>query len=123
VKRQLDTFNRKTCEMPSALRDLKRVNAIILGGGHNHPHNRAFSSADLRTTWNPSRAVDKLSGASFHRVLYLFFRERTGVCSAYRYDYASRIISALRERQWVPIGRTSDDDGNVRMLDGADWLP
>ncbi|CAM4301401.1 hypothetical protein [Corallococcus soli] len=123
VRRQLDTYSRKTCEMPTALRDLKRVNAIILGAGHNHPHNRQFSPGDLQTTWNPSRAVDKETGRSFHRALYLFFRERTGVCNAYRYDYASKVISALRDGQWIPIGRTVDDSGNIQMLDGADWLP
>ncbi|RKG94783.1 hypothetical protein D7V97_38295 [Corallococcus sp. CA053C] len=123
VKRQFDTTAQKTCEMPGTVNDPARRTVIILGGDHTHPHNRRFSRVDLSGRWYPARAVDKKTGQVFERDLYLFFKEGTGECRAYRFNYATREILALREGRWVVIGRVVNDEGRIEMLDGKDWLP
>jgi hypothetical protein len=40
----------------------------------------------------------------------------------YDYNNATRIVSALREGRWVPIGK-ADDNGDVQMFEGMEWLP
>jgi hypothetical protein len=122
-KDRQDTRDEKTCSMPEAIHDPKRLNAIITAGNHTHPHNPRFSFGDLRGTWRPARAVDPKTGRVFHRELYLFYLEKTGECRAYSYNYATRIVSALRHGQWVQIGEVYDNSGNIRMLEGKDWLP
>jgi hypothetical protein len=37
----------KTCALPSLLDDPTHRDAIIVGGSHDHPHNRRFSKPDL----------------------------------------------------------------------------
>jgi hypothetical protein len=67
--------------------------------------------------------VDKVSGKVFQRELWLFFREKSGECRIYGFNLVTRIISALRDGQWEPIGQTSDDNGNIQLFEGKDWLP
>lgn len=55
--------------------------------------------------------------------MMLFYRERTGECRAYMFNTATRTVSALRERQWVPIGEVYTRDGDIRMFAGQDWIP
>jgi hypothetical protein len=38
---------KKSCEVPNSLNDPSRKDAIILGPGHSHPHNREFSPVDM----------------------------------------------------------------------------
>ncbi|WP_224244979.1 hypothetical protein [Hyalangium gracile] len=123
VREKLDTKGSKTCSMPQALNDPSHSDAIIIGGDHTHPHNIRFSPGDLSGTWRPSRVVDKKTGRVFHRELYLLYLDGGGVCRAFGYNYVTRIVSALRERQWVQIGRVYDESGNIQMFEGKDWLP
>ena len=123
VKRQFDTTAQKTCEMPGSVTDPRHLNAIILGGDHTHPHNRRFSRVDLRGRWYPSRTVDRETRKVFERELFLFFKEWTGECSAYRLNYATREVFALREGRWVVIGRVVNDEGKFELLEGKDWIP
>ncbi|WP_224362826.1 hypothetical protein [Hyalangium versicolor] len=120
---RLDTRNAKTCSMPQALNDPSHPDAIIIGGDHTHPHNIRFSPGDLSGTWNPARAVDKKTGRVFHRELYLLYLDGSGICRVFGYNYVTRIVSALREGQWVQIAQVYDDSGNIQMLEGKDWLP
>jgi hypothetical protein len=115
----------KFCEMPRFLDDPKHKDAIILGGAHSHPNNRQFSRADMSvdSQWRPTRLLDKGTGRIFDRELLLLYRERSGECSAYGYNNTTRVVSALREGRWVPIGQVYNDDGDIRMLDGQDWVP
>jgi hypothetical protein len=116
---------RRYCELPSVLDDSTHPDAIILGGAHTHPHNRKFSPEDLsvRAHWYPTRFFDQRTQRVLDRQLLLFFREVTGECRAYAYNNATRTVAALREGRWVPIGKVYDDDGNIQMLEGQDWLP
>lgn len=115
----------KSCTLPRALSDPAHGDALILGGVHTHPHNRRFSPKDtsLRAHWNPTRLFDKGSGQIFDRNLLMFLREPTGECRAYSYNNFSRLVSALRQGKWVPIGRAYNDAGDVELLEGKDWLP
>jgi hypothetical protein len=67
--------------------------------------------------------VDKETGRVLQRELLMFYRERTGECRPYSYNNATRIISALREGKWVPIGQAYNDAGDIQMFEGQDWLP
>ncbi|MFL5349415.1 MAG: hypothetical protein ACJ8AT_31835 [Hyalangium sp.] len=67
--------------------------------------------------------ADKKTGRVFQRELFLFYRERSGECRAYSYNYATRIVAALREGKWNPIGQVSTDSGDFQMFEGKDWLP
>jgi hypothetical protein len=115
----------KTCLRPALLNDPSHPDAVTVGDAHNHTHNRRFSPQDLSAAarWYPDRVVDKHSGQVWRRQLMLFYREKTGECRAYTYDNASRVVSALRDEHWVPIGEVYDDIGNIKMYDGMDWLP
>lgn len=115
----------KYCEIPRTLLDPTHKDIVILGGAHTHPYNRKFSSKDMsiRTRWNPTRFYDKSTGRIWDRQLMVFFLEKTGECRAYRYNNATRIIEALREGQWVSIGKTYNDDGDIQLFEGQDWLP
>jgi hypothetical protein len=123
IRSRLDTRQQKTCELPRALNDLLRPDAIVTGGDHTHPHNRQFSPGDLSGQWNPPRVADSRSGRAFQRELFLFHRERSGECRAYGYSYATRIVSALREGKWVPIGQAYGSSGSIQMFEGKGWLP
>jgi hypothetical protein len=123
IKSKLDTRQQKTCEMPRVLNDVLRPDAIVTGGDHTHAHNRQFSPGDLRGHWNPPRVADKQTGRIFQRELLLFYRERSGECRAYSYNYATLVVSALREEAWVPIGQVYGDSGSIQMFEGKGWLP
>jgi hypothetical protein len=123
IRERQDTREAKTCSMPQALNDPTRVDALIAGGSHTHPHNARFSAGDLSGTWHPARAVDSRTGRIFQRELYVFHRRGDGECTAYSFNYATRIVSALRKSQWVQIGHVYDDNGNIKMLDGMGWQP
>lgn len=116
---------RKYCEIPTVLDDPEHKDAIILGGVHTHPHNREFSSKDMSTGahWHPTRFYNARTQRILERQLMMFFRERTGECRAYLYNNATRIVSALREGKWLPIGKASDEEGNIQLFEGQDWLP
>lgn len=115
----------KYCFLPATLDDPKHPTAIILGGDHSHPHNRRFSPNDLsaRTRQFPTKIVDTRSGRVFHRELFLFYREKAGQCRAYKYDYSAREVAALRDGTWVPIGMVQDDEGEIELYEGKDWVP
>ncbi len=123
IKSKLDTREQKTCEMPRALNDLFHPDATITGGDHTHSNNRQFSAGDLKGQWSPPRVADEKTGHIFQRELFLFYRERSGECRAYSYNYATRIVSALREGKWVPIGQVYGDSGSIQMFEGKEWLP
>lgn len=115
----------KSCWIPSSLDDPQHLDAIILGGGHNHPHNRRFSRPDMSEArrWVPTRIADGRTGKVLHRELLLFYRERAGECRTYKYDYAQRVVAALRDGLWVPIGSVIDDEGTLELYEGQDWAP
>lgn len=123
IRSRLDSRQQKTCEMPRALSDFLRPDAIVTGGDHTHPHNRRFSPGDLRGQWNPPRVADRKTGRVFQRELFLFHRERSGECRAYSYNYATRIVSALRGGAWIQIGQAYGDSGSIHMFEGKGWLP
>jgi hypothetical protein len=116
---------KKFCKVPRALNDPKHGDAILLGPAHGHPHNRRFSGEDLspKRQWTPTRFVDKATGRIWDSDLLLFFREPSGECRSYSYNYMSRVISALRGRQWIPIGKATGEYGEVQLFEGQDWLP
>ncbi|MCY1046564.1 hypothetical protein OV208_34995 [Corallococcus sp. bb12-1] len=115
----------KSCSVPSSLDDPQHLDAIILGRSHSHPHNRRFSRQDLgeERRWFPSRIADSRTGKVFRRELLLFYREKAGECRAYKYDYADRVVTALRDGAWVPIGAVVNDLGAIQYYDGQDWTP
>ncbi len=117
--------SKKSCIIPRVLNDPAHPDALILGGDHTHPHNRQFSSLDLRVSshWPPVRFVDPATKRVWDRQLLLFHREGTGVCLSYSYDNATRIVAALRNGRWIPIGRVYNDQGSIEMMEGMDWLP
>lgn len=123
IRSKLDTREQKSCEMPRALNDLFHPDATITGGDHTHPSSRQFSPGDLKGHWIPPRVADKQTGHVFQRELFLFYRERSGECRAYSYNYATAIVAALRDGKWIPIGQVSDDSGKFQMFEGKDWLP
>lgn len=124
-KKSLDSATTKTCLMPTSVDAPAHPDALIVGVDHTHPHNRAFSKPDLSAwiRWNPTRLYDKSTGMIWDRHMMLFYRERTGECRAYMFNTATRTVSALRERKWVPIGEVYTRDGDVRMFEGQDWIP
>ncbi|RKG73968.1 hypothetical protein D7W82_38485 [Corallococcus sp. CA049B] len=115
----------KSCLVPTKLDDPRHLDAVILGRGHNHPHNRRFSQKDMGRDreWVPSRIADSRTGKVLRRHLLLFYREKAGECRAYKFDYADREVAALRGGVWVPIGSVSDDQGNIELYKGQDWTP
>ncbi|TSC27625.1 hypothetical protein FOF48_19635 [Corallococcus sp. Z5C101001] len=42
---------------------------------------------------------------------------------AFQYDYAQRVVAALRDGLWVPIGSVIDDEGTLELYEGQDWAP
>jgi hypothetical protein len=116
---------KKSCEVPRALHDPAHPDAVLLGGGHNHTENREFSRRDtsIWAHWLPTRFVDPSTKQIWDRRLMVFFREKTGACSVYLYNNATRVVSALRAGEWVPIGQAYNDVGDVRMFEGKDWVP
>jgi proteasome lid subunit RPN8/RPN11 len=116
----------KSCAIPRALSDPNHEDAIILGGAHTHPYTPPeFSTTDMSVGahWNPTRFVDKETGRVWDRSLLMFVRDKAGQCWAYSYNNSTRIVSALREGKWVPIGKAYNDDGDLEMFDGQGWLP
>ncbi len=71
----------------------------------------------------PSKFFDPDTDRVWERELLVFYKERDGKCSAYSYDYATRIVSALRDGRWVPIGRAEGKYGSLSKFAGQDWLP
>lgn len=116
---------KKYCRIPLLLDDPSHEDAIILGGAHSHPNNRRFSREDLNVDnqWRPTRVFDKATQKVFDRELLLLYRERTGECRAYAFNNTTLVVSALREGKWVPIGKVYNDNGDIRLFDGQDWLP
>ncbi|WP_244237264.1 hypothetical protein [Corallococcus llansteffanensis] len=119
------TGRTKSCKVPSSLDDPQHLDAIILGRGHSHPHNRRFSMPDMseERRWVPTRIADARTGRVLHRELLLFYREKAGECRAYKYDYADRVVTALRGGTWVPIGVVDNDEGDIKLYEGQDWTP
>lgn len=115
----------KYCELPRALLDVEHKDVVILGGAHSHPNNRAFSNKDLsaRAHWPPSRFADPVTKRVWDRQLLMFFKEKTQECRAYTYNNATRLVSSLREGQWVAIGKVHNDAGDIEFLEGRGWLP
>ena len=124
IKNTLDGDN-KSCAIPTRLQAPIHQDALTLGGAHTHPHNRQFSPRDLsdRAHWNPTRFADKNSGQVFDRKLLMFFEEPTGECRSYSYNNFSRIVSALRQGEWIPIARVYNDRGDLKMIENMDWVP
>jgi hypothetical protein len=124
-KKKLDSTTAKTCVMPTTVDDPSHQDAIIMGFDHTHPQNRKFSKPDLTAwaRWSTTRFYDRGTGRVWDRHLMLFYREPTRACSAYMLDAATRVVSALREGRWVPIGEVYNADGDIRMFEGQDWLP
>lgn len=121
---------RKFCEVPQALNELGQRRVIVLGPAHTHPHNRELSPEDMgkgrEEGWSPlgaSRLYDKESERVWERELYAFHRSMGGRCIVYRYNYATRVVSTLREGEWVSIGRVEGRYGAIKMFEGQDWLP
>jgi hypothetical protein len=115
----------KTCALPRLLHDPHHEDSIIVGGAHSHPHNRSFSRADLSiwSNWNPTRFKSPGSGQIWDRHLMLFYREKTGACSAYLYNQSTRVVQALRDGQWKAIGKAYNDIGDIQLFEGQGWLP
>ncbi|WP_224370855.1 hypothetical protein [Hyalangium versicolor] len=113
----------KYCEMPRALRDPMHGDAVLLGGDHTHPYPQGFSKRDTssKAHWNPVRFVDPVTHQLRERQLMVFFRDRRGTCKAYNYNNATRVVTALRDGQWVSIGQ-ADDDGDIKLFEGMEWL-
>ncbi|MFL5346961.1 MAG: hypothetical protein ACJ8AT_19430 [Hyalangium sp.] len=113
----------KYCEMPQALRDPEHGDALLLGSDHTHPYPRGFSKKDLssKARWTPVRFVDPVTRQIRERDMMVFFRERTGTCKAYNFNNATRVITALRDGQWIAIGK-ADDEGDVQMFEGKGWF-
>ncbi|WNG52954.1 hypothetical protein F0U60_45740 [Archangium minus] len=122
IRGQLDPVA-KTCTLPNRLHDPSHADPILLGGAHTHPNNREFSRRDLSVAWLPVRFFDSGTGKVWDRQLMIFFREKTGECRAYNYNNSTRIVSALRDEAWVPIGEVYNDLGDFRLYEGKDWLP
>jgi hypothetical protein len=112
----------KYCEMPRALRDPMHGDAVPLGGAHTHPYPRGFSKKDTssKAHWLPVRFVDPVTRQIRDRQLMVFFHDRAGACKAYNYNNATQVVTALRDGQWVPIGK-ADDGGDVQMFEGMEW--
>jgi hypothetical protein len=53
----------------------------------------------------------------------MFFLEGSGECKVYSYNNFSRVIAALRDGQWVPIGRAYNAFGDFELYEGKDWVP
>ena len=125
IRSRLDSADIKSCALPTALSDSSNADAILLGGAHTHPHNRKFSSKDLSTAahWNPTRFADKKTGRIWDKTLLVFFREATGECRTYGYNNSTRFIQALRNGQWIVIGKVYNDDGDIELMNGHDWVP
>lgn len=116
---------RKFCTVPAALDDPSRRAVLILIRIHTHPNNRRFSDEDLSIErgWDATRLSDKTTGQVMERYLWVLYRERTGACSIHQYNYSSRVISALREGRWLPIGKVVNATGKVELFEGRDWVP
>jgi len=114
----------KSCTLPRSLSDASHPDAIILGGSHNHPHNRRFSAHDLssRVRWRPTRIADS-TGKVWERSTMLFYRENSGTCSSYLFNNQTLAVSALREGQWVEIGSVYNDRGDIQLREGMGWVP
>jgi hypothetical protein len=70
-----------------------------------------------------SQLFDKATGRIWTRELLMFYREWNGACSAYSYNYSTRVVSALRDGAWVPIGKAEGNWGFFKSLEGKGWLP
>ncbi len=113
----------KYCEIPRALNDPMHGDAVLLGSDHTHPYAQVFSRKDTSSEfhWTPVRFVDPVTRQIRDRELMVFFRSRTGECKAYNYNNATRVVTALRDGQWISIGK-ADNHGVVHLFEGMEWL-
>ncbi len=82
--------------------------------------------ADLTPGETPvgvSRFYDQQTGRIWDRELLVFFKEWNEVCRTYSYNYTTRIVSALRDGKWVPIGKAEGEYAEFTAFEGQDWLP
>lgn len=120
----------KYCTVPRSLNELNEKTTIVLGPAHTHSINRELSRIDMGAQRQPgetpvgsSQLFDKATGRIWMRELLMFYREWNGACSAYRYNYSTRVVSALRDGAWVPIGKAEGNWGYFKSLEGKGWLP
>ncbi|MCP3139992.1 hypothetical protein [Pyxidicoccus xibeiensis] len=122
----------KACEVPLALNHVAsgqgETRTIILGPGHNHPHNREFSPQDMARQrdegWSPfgvSRFLDPGTNRIWERELFVFYREPDATCSSFKYNYATRGVYSLREGRWLLIGRAEGKWGTFKPIEGRGW--
>ncbi|HYO56285.1 hypothetical protein [Archangium sp.] len=115
----------KRCTVPRSLSDPIHKDALVLGDAHNHPHNPALSEPDVQADkrWKPSRIADS-SGRVWDRSTLMFFRDKySGRCNVVFFNNRTLVISALRNRKWIEIGKVVNDQGHIQIHDGMDWLP
>jgi hypothetical protein len=103
-------------------------NVLVLGPAHPHPHNRQLSRVDMGADLLPdetpvgvARFYDSQTARIWDRDLLVFYQEPSGVCRTY--NYATRIVSALRDGMWVQIGRAEGEYAEFKAFEGQDWLP
>ncbi|AGC48924.1 hypothetical protein MYSTI_07652 [Myxococcus stipitatus DSM 14675] len=122
----------KFCAVPTAIHTLDRKTALLLGPSHNHPHNPEFSKGDLgkgrAEGWSPLGGVARVAEPGtqqvWERKLLLFYWDwRASVCRTFMYNYFSRVVSALRDGKWVPIGKAVGRDGDFQPFEGQHWIP
>ncbi|MBZ4419322.1 hypothetical protein K8638_22860 [Myxococcus sp. RHST-1-4] len=120
----------KHCTVPMTINAPTQKEILILGPAHSHPHNREFSAQDMGAGrpagWSPhgvSKIQEKRTGRIWERHLYVFHKNKLGVCFSYRYNYSNRLVHALREGAWVPIGKATGKWGAFEKFEGQDWLP
>lgn len=120
----------KYCTVPRAIHELEQRDIVLTGPAHTHSINPELSDRDMGALrplgWSPlgpSRFLEQNTGRVWERELYAFYRNRDGVCFAYSYNYATRIVSALRESKWVPIGKAEGEWGTFKPFEGRGWRP
>jgi hypothetical protein len=113
----------KTCTVPRRLNDPSHTDAIILGSAHNHPHNPKVSNRDVSTDarLRPDRIADS-TGKVWTRSTMIFYRQKSGPCRTYLFNYSTLTISVLIDGKWDDIATVINDQGHIRLLDGKDWL-
>ncbi|WP_235216859.1 hypothetical protein [Archangium violaceum] len=118
----------KYCTVPTSLHHLKEGEVIILGPGHTHSINMEMSHIDLGagraegfSPLGPSRFFNETTKRVWDRQLYAFYRDTGGKCHAFSYNYANRVVAALREGKWIPIGKAEGYWGSFKAFDGQDW--
>lgn len=120
----------KYCYVPRSLKDRDGRKSTLLGPVHTHPHNPRLSNVDMGgnlepgvTPLGPSRLHEPETNRFWDRELLVFFGTEGEPCLTHKYNYATRVVSALREGAWVPIGRAEGDYGEFKAYPGMGWLP